>query len=101
MSWRIPRFETPEQYYVEYGTNPDDLSEATDFIASPTDNTIVDQTYQVTLQGLGSATVYYLRVAAVFDSIYVRYSDIELFVTKEPGMPSISPKIQHVFNVNF
>ena len=87
VSWRIPSFEIPEQYYVEYGREPDNFTETTDPIASPTDNTLINRTYEVTLQGLQSATVYYYRVAAVFNDIYIRYSDLDVFVTKEPGIP--------------
>ena len=71
---------------MEYGTAPDNLITTTEPISSPMDTTIVNQTYQVTLQGLNPSTVYYIRVAAVFNEIYKRYSEVLPFVTKEQGI---------------
>lgn len=84
VSWRIPTFETQEQYYILYGTDPDNLNQTTDSITSPLDTSVVNMTYDITLTELLSGTVYYVRVAAVFDEVFERYSETIPFITKEP-----------------
>ena len=83
-------FEFPEQYYVQYGTDPSNLDQITDVINSPMDTSVVNETYDTTLQELEPGIIYYLRVAAKFNVIIVRYSDIIPFITLEQGMFSLT-----------
>ena len=85
VSWRIPSFIVQEQYYVQYGTDPLNLDQTTNPISSPSDTSVVNQTYSTTLMGLEPATIYYFRVAAVFNEIFIRYSETAVFRTKEQG----------------
>ena len=85
VSWRIPSFKMQEEYYVEYGTDPSNLDQTSDILPSPLDTSLVNQTYQVSLQGLNAGTIYYLRVVAVFDEVFKRYSDDSILRTKENG----------------
>ena len=75
----------PEAYYVEYGTDPDNLDFISDILYSPLNTSLVNQTYQVNLQGLNIGTIYYLRVVAVFNEVFKRYSDDNILRTKENG----------------
>ena len=84
VSWRIPSFIVPEQYYVEYGTDPDNLVQRTNPISSPTDTSITNMTYTTGLD-LNPGTIYYFRVVAVFSTISKRFSDMQVFRTKENG----------------
>ena len=82
-------FEVPEQYYVQYGTDPSNLDQTTDPILSPMDTSVVNMTYDTTLQELEPGIIYYFRVAAAFNEIFVRYSEIIQFITLEQGMFSL------------
>jgi len=84
VSWRIPYFIVPEQYYVEYGTDPDNLIQRTDPISSPTDTSITNMLYTTELD-VNPGTIYYFRVVAVFNTISKRFSDMRVFRTKENG----------------
>lgn len=84
MTWRIPSFIFQEQYYVEYGTNPDELDIITDPINSTSNTSITNMTYSTALTGLANSTIIAYRVVAVYD-IYRRYSDVAYFRTSEPG----------------
>lgn len=86
VSWRIPYFTTPEQYYVAYGTDPNNLNLTSAILNSPTDTSLMDQTYTTTLTGLNPGSAYYIQVVAVFDTDFVRYTE-SVFITKEPGKP--------------
>ena len=85
IAWRIPYFLVQEQYYVEYGENLDNLDQTSSLLLSPENATAVNQEYTTILLGLNSGTLYYLRVAAVFDIVIVRYSEVFALVTKEQG----------------
>ena len=85
ISWRIPHFLVQEQYYVEYGENIRNLDQTSSLIPSPENTTAVNQEYNTILLGLNSGTLYYVRVAAVFDVVIVRYSEVLALVTKEEG----------------
>lgn len=84
VSWRIPYFTTPEQYYVAYGTDPNNLNLTSAILNSPTDTSLMDQTYTTTLTGLNPGSAYYIQVVAVFDTDFVRYAE-SVFITKESG----------------
>ena len=62
------------------------LDMTTDSIPSPSDTSLVNQTYSMSLQGLRPSTIYYFRVAAVYDSISTRYSELSSFRTYEEGI---------------
>ena len=83
--WRIPSFITQEQYYVQYGNNSDTLDQRTNPIPSVSDTTVINQTYELTVDGLGSGTIYYLRVVAVFNILARRESDMVVNRTNEEG----------------
>ena len=76
----------PEEYYVEYGTESTALDMTTASIASITDTSLVNQMYSISLENLSPGTVYYVRVAAVFDEIFARYSDIVSFRSYDEGI---------------
>ena len=86
VSWTIPSFIVQEQYYVWYGTDPDNLDQVTDTITSPEDTTVINSTYSTALEGLDSGTLYYIQVVAVYDDVFARYSEVIPLITKEPGM---------------
>ena len=92
----------PEEYYVEYGTEPTALDMTTASIASVTDTSLVNQMYSISLQSLSPGTVYYVGVAAVFDEIFARYSDIVSFRTYDEGIYisvcSYVPSVLHKAN---
>lgn len=85
VSWTIPRFTTPEVYYVQYGDEESVLDMTTASIASPMDTSLVNQTYSIQLQGLSPGTTYFLTVVAVYDIITDRFSDLTSFRTYEEG----------------
>ena len=84
VSWRIPSFYVQEEYYVAYGTDPDNLDQTTLPILSPEDTNLNDQTYSTALSGLQSGVVYYIRVFAVYNIEFVRFTD-SVFIVREPG----------------
>ena len=83
VSWTIPLLVTQEQYYVVYGSDPNDLSQSSDPI--PNFEIETNAMYSITLQGLEPGVVYYTQVAAVFNEIFIRYSEVAVFITREPG----------------
>ena len=85
VSWIIPRFTTPEMYYIQYGYEENVLDMTTTSVSSPTDTSLVNQTYSIMLQGLSDGTMYFLRVVAVYDDIADRFSDLTSFRTYEEG----------------
>ena len=86
VSWTILRFTQQEQYYVEYGTERNNLNMTTDSISSPMDTSLLNQSYSTLLLGLNPGTVYYIKVVAVYEVIFARYSDIVFLRTYEPGI---------------
>ena len=84
VSWVIPSFIVPEEYYVSYGTDPNNLDQTSETLNSPQDTSVTDRAYTTTLTGLDSGSVYYIQVIAVFDVEFKRYTETA-FVTKEPG----------------
>ena len=85
VSWRIPSFITQEEYYVAYGSDPDNLNQTTTSVDSPTDTSLTDLSYSITLSNLDPGQFHYIQVTAVYDDIYVRYTESS-FITKEPGI---------------
>jgi hypothetical protein len=83
VSWVIPSFVAPEQYYVAYGTDPNNLDQTSQLLNSTPDTSATDQAYTTTLTGLDRGSVYYIQVIAVFDVEFERYTE-STFVTKEP-----------------
>ena len=75
-----------ETYTIEYGVDSGNLNQISMPMQSPEDNTAVNQTYTITLQGLEVATIYYFRVTAVFDEVSRRYSEVSVFRTYENGI---------------
>ena len=70
---------------MEYGTDPFNLNLATDPIPSPSNTSLTNVMFSTTLSGLDDSTIYYCRVAAVYNGVFKRYSEIAYFRTKEPG----------------
>ena len=85
ISWTISRFIQSEVYYVQYGTEETTLDIVTSSIPSPADTSLVNQTYSTSLQGLMPSTMYYFRVAAVYNVDFGRYSEIMSFRTFAEG----------------
>ena len=87
ITWRIPYFTEQEEYYIIYGMESDDLDQSSDSISSPTNTSLVNQTYSLMIQGLDIGTIYYCQVVAAFGEIgeFKRYSDTFAFRTKESG----------------
>lgn len=70
---------------MEYGTDPDNLNLTSDSIPSPSNTSLTNVMFGTTLSELDDSTIYYFRIAAVFDEVFKRYSEIASFRTKEPG----------------
>lgn len=85
VTWRIPSFTTPEEYYVLYGTDPTDLTQRTNRISSSVDTSLINQIFSLNVNGLDSGTVYYLRVVAVFDVLSKRESETIVVWTNDKG----------------
>ena len=85
VSWIIPSFIVQEQYYVLYGTDPDNLDQVSETITGLEDTTLINSSYSISLEGLNEGTLYYVQVAAVYDEVFARYSEVIPFITKEPG----------------
>lgn len=94
ISWRIPTLEEQEEYYVLYGTDPENLYQTTGSIVSSSDTSIINATYSLVVEGLESGRVYYAQVAAAFD-IFERFSEATVFLTKAPGKFSSNFFILH------
>ena len=90
VSWVIPSFLFQEDYIIEYGTDPRNLNMATDPIPSPSNTSLTNVMFSTTLSGLNDSTVYYLRVAAVYNEVFTRYSEQAYLRTKEPGKRTTS-----------
>ena len=82
VSWRVPSVPEPQEYYLSYGTNQNNLTYTTDRVQG---NSNASQMYSISLQNLESGTVYYLVVVSEFGTTSL-YSDIESFTTLEPGL---------------
>ena len=74
---------------MEYGTNPLNLDQTTVPIQSPEDTTITDMAYSTQISGLEEGTIYFFQVAAVYDVVFKRYSELAAFRTKETGIKLI------------
>ena len=90
VSWRIPSFTRQEQYYIEYGTDRDNLDQRTELIDSVTDTTLVNVTYTQIINDLSPGAVYYLNVVAVYEVISRRRSELYVLWTNQNG------KTQHI-----
>lgn len=90
ISWRIPSFEVPEEYYILYGRDLENLDQESSVIFSPSDTSIVNATYTLELTGLESGTIYYAKVVAAFDIVFERFSEATVFLTKAPGKFSLN-----------
>ena len=86
VAWTIPFFNQFEEYYITYGIENINLDQTTESVPSPLNTSLVNQSYTIILQDLSPGTIYYLRVAAVFNVLYVRYSDIISFRTYDEGI---------------
>ena len=86
VSWRIPSFTTQEDYYVLYGKDPTDLDQRSNSIPSPSDTTLMNRQYELTIDGLDSGSVYYLSVVAVFDVLSKRQSEQVVIWTNDEGI---------------
>ena len=77
-------FIEPEEYVVAYGLSPTSLNMTSDTVMSITDTSINFQPYELRLQGLMGATLYYFRVEARFGvgNLYFRHSDVFFFFTQ-------------------
>lgn len=85
VSWTITQFTKPELYYIHYGTDETMQDMMSESIMSSMNTSLMNQTYSTSLENLSPHTAYYLRVAAVFDDIFVRYSDVISFRTYDEG----------------
>ena len=85
VKWRIPRFTTQEQYYIQYGSDSATLAQRTNPIPSISDTTLINQTYEFTVEGLDSGRIYSLRVVAVYNILARRQSEIVVNRTNEEG----------------
>ena len=70
--------ELPEQFVVQYGLSPEDLS-LTSTVVTVTSSS---QTYSIQLNSLATGTEYYYRVSSRNEFATV-LSDIELFTTED------------------
>ena len=86
VTWRIPSFTTQEDYYVLYGSDPANLDQRTNPIPSVSDTTVINQVYELTVDGLNSGSVYYLRVVAVFNILFKRQSELVVIWTNDEGI---------------
>ena len=71
---------------MRYGSEPNSLDQVSDPITSTADISEVDVSYLIQLEGLSAATVYYFRIAATYDTVFTRYSELSVFRTLENGM---------------
>ena len=85
VSWIVPSVTEPQEYYIIYGTNQNDLSLVTDRIRGDTDTSLENVAYSISLQNLDPGTKYYLAVVAEFGST-VLFSNITSFTTIELGI---------------
>lgn len=83
VGWTVASISSEQQYYVEYGDDEDTLDETSDTI-TVSDVTLTDQEYNVTLTGLTSGVLYYLKVTAEIGDITIS-SDTTSFTTLESG----------------
>jgi len=79
----VASISSEQQYYVEYGDDEDTLDQRSDTI-TVSDVTLTDQEYNVTLTGLTSGVLYYLKVTAEIGDITIS-SDTTSFRTLESG----------------
>ena len=86
VSFVIPRILKPETYRIQYGTDLNRLDSVSDTLSSTTDISEVNVTYTIPLDGLVTSTVYYVRVAATYDVVFTRYSELSVFRTLENGI---------------
>ena len=83
VGWTVASISSEQQYYVEYGDDEDTLDQRSDTI-TVSDVTLIDQEYDVTLTGLTSGVLYYLKVTAEIGDITIS-SDTTSFRTLESG----------------
>ena len=74
-----------ETYTIQYGTDLNSLDSESEIVSSSTDISEVNATYTIQLDGLLSATVYYFQVAATYEVVFTRYSEVSSFRTLEDG----------------
>ena len=74
-----------ETYTIQYGTGLNSLDSESETVSSTTDISEVNVTYTIQLNGLLSATVYYFQVAATYEVVFTRYSEVSFFRTLEDG----------------
>ena len=74
-----------EEYYIQYGIDSTTLNQRTDSILSVSNTTLINQMYELTVDGLDSGRLYYLSVVAVFKVFARRQSRVEVNRTNEEG----------------
>ena len=85
IQWVVSAITTQQQYTVQYGTDPNNLSTSTDSITSTDDTSATDLMFAQSLDGLEQGTTYYVQVVSTFDS-YTLTSNVISFTTLEPGI---------------
>ena len=84
ITWTVRSITEPQEYYVLYGLDRNDLNLTTNTTRGTTNTSLTNQTYSITLQGLTMGTEYYLQVIATYGTITL-YSEITSFTTLEQG----------------
>lgn len=84
ITWTVRSITEPQEYYVLYGLDRNDLSLTTNTTQGTTNTSLTNQTYSITLQDLTMGTEYYLQVIATYGTITL-YSEITSFTTLEQG----------------
>ena len=88
VSWVVPYTPTWQQYSVVYGVQADTLNQSWGLLYSPTDLTLTDQEYSITIQGLTQGTEYYVRVSSTFEYNLI-YSELTSFLALDPRMCTV------------
>ena len=99
VTWRIPSFTTQEDYYVLYSKDPANLDQRTNPIPSVSDTTVTNHEYELTVDGLDSGSVYYLRVVAVFDILSKRQSELVVIWTNDEGIYIVHTQSTYLVNI--
>ena len=78
-----------EEYYIIYGSDPNELNVTSDTVPSVSNTSLENQTYSILVEGLDVSTVYFAQIVAAFgaNGDFKRYSETFVFRTKEYGTP--------------
>ena len=77
-----------QEYYLEYGSDENNLNQTSDTILSESDTSLTNQAYNISLTGLERNTLYYVRVRVMIGD-YIYSSDITSFTTSDHADPGI------------